>query len=67
MNIKYHLQSPWEGGTKVDIIGPGRMTKMAAKPLYGNQRTNGPVNVHLISGPTMSTETIFAKFEIAVK
>ena len=27
-----------------------------------NQRTNGPVNVHLISGPTVSTKTIFAKF-----
>ena len=24
---------------------------------HKNQRTNGPVNAHLISGPTVSTET----------
>ena len=28
-----------------------------------NQRTNGPVNAHLISGPTVSTKTSFAKFD----
>ena len=27
----------------------GHMTKMAAMPIFGNQRTNGPVNAHLIS------------------
>ena len=32
-----------------------------------NQRTNGPVNVHLISGPTVSTKISFAKFDIVVK
>ena len=32
-----------------------------------NQRTNGPVNAQLISGPTISTKTSFAKFDIAVK
>ena len=26
-----------------------------------NQRTNGPVNAHLISGPSRSTQTIMAK------
>ena len=31
-----------------------------------NQRTNGPVNTHLLSGNT-STKTSFAKFDIAVK
>ena len=31
------------------------------------QRTNGPVNAHLISGPTISTKTSFAKFDIVVK
>ena len=30
-----------------------------------NQRTNGPVNAHLISGP--SAKTSFAKFDIIVK
>ena len=29
------------------INNPGHMTKMAAMPIYGNQRTNGPVNAHL--------------------
>ena len=32
-----------------------------------NQRTNGPVKVHLISGPTISTKTSFAKIEIVLK
>ena len=29
-----------------------------------NQRTNGPVNAHLISGPTVCTKTSFANFDI---
>ena len=32
-----------------------------------NQRTNGPVNDHLISGPTVSTNTSFANFDIVLK
>ena len=32
-----------------------------------NQRTNGPVNAHLISGPNVSTKTSFAKFDIVLK
>ena len=32
-----------------------------------NQRTNGPVNAHLISGPTVSTKTSFANFDIVLK
>ena len=32
-----------------------------------NQRTNGPVNAHLISGPTVSTKISFAKFVIVLK
>ena len=32
-----------------------------------NQKTNGPVNAHLISGPTVSTKTSFAKFDIVLK
>ena len=27
--------SPWEGGAKVYINGPGHMTKIAARPIYG--------------------------------
>ena len=29
------FEPPWEGATKVYIIGPGHMTKMAAMPIYG--------------------------------
>ena len=32
-----------------------------------NQRTNGPENAHLISGPTVSTKTSFANFDIVLK
>ena len=32
-----------------------------------NQRTDGPVNAHLISGPTLITKTSFAKFDIVLK
>ena len=32
-----------------------------------NQRTNGPVNAHLISGPAVSTKTSFANLDIVLK
>ena len=32
-----------------------------------NQRTNGPVKAHLISGPTVSTKTSFPNFDIVLK
>ena len=35
IKAKFYLEPPWEGGTKVCIIGPGHMTKMAATPIYG--------------------------------
>ena len=53
------MEPPWEGGTKVYINRPGHMSEMAAMPIYGNQRTNGPVNAHLISWPTKAQK--FAK------
>ena len=31
------VATPWEGGTKVYINGPGHMTKMAAMPIYGKK------------------------------
>ena len=34
MKAKFYVESPWEGGTKVCINGPGHMTKMAATPIY---------------------------------
>ena len=31
----FHVEPPWEGGTKVCSNGLGHMTKMAAMPIYG--------------------------------
>ena len=35
--------------------------------LFLNQRTNGPVNAHLITGATVSTKTSLSKFDIVLK
>ena len=32
---KFYIENLWLMGTKVHIIGPGHMTKMAAMPIYG--------------------------------
>ena len=34
IEAKFHMEPPWDGGTKVCSTGPGHMTKMAAMPLY---------------------------------
>ena len=35
MEAKFHMELSWDGGTKVCSNGLGRMTKMAAMPIYG--------------------------------
>ena len=35
IKAKFHVEPPWEGGTKVYRNGPGHMTKMATMPIYG--------------------------------
>ena len=35
IKVKFYVEPPWEGETKVYINGPGHMTKMAAMPIYG--------------------------------
>ena len=35
IEAKFHMESQWDGGTKVYIFGPGHMTKMATTPIYG--------------------------------
>ena len=35
IKVKFYVEPPWEGGTKVCINGLGHMTKMAAMPIYG--------------------------------
>ena len=33
IEVKYHVECPWDGGTKVCAQGPGHMTKMATMPI----------------------------------
>ena len=35
IEAKFHVDPPWNGGTKVCSNSPGHMTKMAAIPIYG--------------------------------
>ena len=35
IEAKFHMESPWNGGTKVCSNGPGHMSKLAAMPIYG--------------------------------
>ena len=34
IEAKFHVEPPWDEGTKVCLNGPGHMTKMAAMPIY---------------------------------
>ena len=35
IKVKFHMEPPWDGGTKVCSNGPGNMTKMATMSIYG--------------------------------
>ena len=35
IEARFHVDPPWDGGTKVYSNGPGHMTKMATMPIYG--------------------------------
>ena len=35
IEAKYHVELPWDGGTKLCSTGPDHMTNMAAMPIYG--------------------------------
>ena len=35
IEAKFHVEPPWNGGTKAFSNGPGHMTKVAAMPIYG--------------------------------
>ena len=34
IEAKFHVEPPWDGGTKVCANGPSHMTSMAAMPIY---------------------------------
>ena len=40
IEAQFHVEPPWDGGTKVCSNGPGHMTKVAAKPIYGQNLKN---------------------------
>ena len=40
IEAKFHMEPPWDGGTKVCSNGPGHMTKMADMPIYGKNMKN---------------------------
>ena len=35
IEAKFHVDHPWDGGTKICSNGPGHMTKMTAMHIYG--------------------------------
>ena len=37
IEAKFHIEAPWDGGTKVCSNGPGHMTKVAAMPMYNKK------------------------------
>ena len=40
IEAKFHMEPPWDGGTKYCSNGPDHMTKMAAMPTYGKNLKN---------------------------
>ena len=44
IEVKFHVEPPLDGGTKVCSNGPGHMTNMAAMPIYGKnlKRSSSP-------------------------
>ena len=43
IEAEFHVEPPWDGGTKDCSNGPGHMTKMAAMPIYSkNLKISSP-------------------------
>ena len=40
IEAKFHVEPPWDGGTKACSNGLGHMTKMTAMPIYGKNLKN---------------------------
>ena len=40
IEVKFHMESPWDGGTKVCSNSSGHMTKMTAMSIYGKNLKN---------------------------
>ena len=39
IEAKFHVQSPWDGGTKICSNGPDHLTNMAAMSIYSKKLT----------------------------
>ena len=37
IKLKFHVETPYDAGTKICSNGPGHMTKMVAMPIYGKK------------------------------
>ena len=42
IEARFHMESPWDWGTKDCSNSPGHMTKMAAMPIYGKNLKKSP-------------------------
>ena len=40
IEAKFHMESPWDGGTKVCSNGPVHKTKLAAMPIHNKNLKN---------------------------
>ena len=58
IKVKFHMEPPWDGETKVCSNGPCHMTKMAAMPIYGKNLKN----LLLRNQKTDDLETWYAAF-----
>ena len=48
IEAKFHVEPPWDWGTKVYSNGQGHMTNMAAMPIYGkNLRKYSPLEPNI--------------------
>ena len=52
IEVIFHVEPPWDVGTKVWSRGQGHMTKMASMTIYGKNpskisRTGGPISMIL--------------------
>ena len=43
IETKFHVEPPYDRGTRICSNGPGHITKMAAMPIYGKSLKNLPV------------------------
>ena len=61
IKVKFYVEPPWVGGTKVCSLDPGHMTKMAAMPIYipfknlllRNRRADFHETWHVASGTSV--------------